>query len=95
VIGKFKCESRGNSIQEFVGLRPKMYSYIYNDTTRANSRIVEKHRAKGIAKAARLALTHRQFKAQLAIPHENFITNRRLGSILHKIYAIKVWIALI
>ena len=89
VIGKFKCESSGNAIKEFVGLRPKMYSYTYKDSARPKLGIIEKHRAKGIAKAATRALTHAQFKAQLDLPEENFITNRRLGSILHKIYAIK------
>jgi len=90
VIGKFKCESRGNPIEEFVGLRPKMYSLAYDDNCGPKTRRVEKHRAKGIAKAAARALTHAQFKAQLDLPQENFITNRRLGSHLHKIYAIKV-----
>ena len=90
VIGKFKCESRGNPIEEFVGLRPKMYSYVFDDKCGDKPKRVEKHRAKGIAKAAARALTHAQYKAQLDLPQENFVTNRRLGSQLHKIYAIKV-----
>ena len=32
VIGKFKCETKGMPIVEFVGLRPKMYSYLYQNT---------------------------------------------------------------
>ena len=90
VIRKFKCESRGNPIEEFVGLRPKMYSYVFDDKCGSKLKRVEKHRAKGIAKASARAITHAQFKAQLDLPQENFVTNRRLGSHLHKIYAIKV-----
>ena len=79
----------GKPIEEFDGLRPKMYSLAYDDNCGPKTRRVEKHRAKGIAKAAARALTHSQFKAQLNLPQENFVTNRRLGSHLHKIYAIK------
>ena len=52
VIGKFKCESRGNPIEKFLGLRPKMYSYVFDDKCGDKPKRVEKHRAIGIAKAA-------------------------------------------
>ena len=87
VLGKFKCETQGKPIIEFVGLRPKMYSILYKDKT---STTMEKHRAKGISKSARRDLKHEEYKKQLDLPSENYITNRRLGSKLHKIYAVAV-----
>ena len=41
-----KDEVHGTPVQEFVGLRPKMYSLLYNE----NDKTVEKKVAKGIAK---------------------------------------------
>ena len=46
IIGKFKDETHGLPIQEFVGLRPKMYSLYLTE----KNQIVEKKVAKGIAK---------------------------------------------
>ena len=34
VIGMFKDEANGKQITEFVGLRPKMYSYLTNSVTK-------------------------------------------------------------
>ena len=83
MIGKFKDESSGDPIIEFVGLRPKMYSF----TTLNNAqRLKEKHRAKGIQYAAAKALTHAQYIAQLEHPTENRLINRRIGSHLHVLY---------
>ena len=31
VVGKMKDETAGIAIEEFVGLKPKMYSYLVND----------------------------------------------------------------
>jgi hypothetical protein len=42
-----KDETHGITIQEFVGLRPKMYSILYTE----NSKLVEKKTAKGIKKS--------------------------------------------
>ena len=89
VLGKFKCETKGAPIIEFVGLRPKMYSYQYKEKPELESATIEKHRGKGISRSAARALTHEQYKSQLDCPTENYITNRRLGSKLHRIYAIE------
>ena len=83
VIGKFKCETNGNPIVEFVGLRPKMYSYLYQEKADPSSVIKEKHRVKGISAAASRSLKHFDYKDQLEHPHENYLTNKRLGSKLH------------
>ena len=43
VVGKIKKETAGGAIAEFVGLKPKMYSYLVNDNS-------EHQKAKGINK---------------------------------------------
>ena len=52
VIGKFKCETKGMPIVAYVRLRPKMYSYIYQNTSSPTAKVIEKHRVKGIASSA-------------------------------------------
>ena len=89
VIGKFKCETRGASIVEIVGLRPKMYSY----TTTGESDQVplkEKIRIKGVSRAAAKTLRHQNYIEQLGQAKENYLTNRRIGSKLHQIHSIEV-----
>ncbi len=82
VIGKMKDETSGEAILEVIALRPKMYSLIYGENK-------EKHRVKGIQFAASRALCHADYRRQLEDPEENYLTNRRLGSKLHRIYAIE------
>ena len=85
IIGKFKDEANGAQITEFVGLRPKMYSYKLNTDGEG-----EKHRAKGIQYAIAKKLKHADYLEQLHRPKENRQTNRRIGSKLHQLYSIKV-----
>jgi len=84
VIGKFKDEAGGKSIIEFVGLRPKMYSFTVADG--AGAAPVEKIRAKGIQRAACKELRHADYLRQLHEPRENMLVNRRIGSRLHRVY---------
>ncbi len=90
MVGKFKCETKGASIVEFVGLRAKMYSYLYKKSTDPNSAVVQKHRIKGISRRSTRELVHEKYKAQLMTPTENYVTNRRIESKLHQIYALSV-----
>jgi len=90
LIGKFKCETHGLPITEYVGLRPKMYSYLFKDSTKPGAPLKEKLRAKGISKAAARTLTHEAYKKELLNPTMNYVTNRRLGTNLHRLYAFKV-----
>ncbi|KAK3755479.1 hypothetical protein QZH41_017633 [Actinostola sp. cb2023] len=46
VLGKMKDETHGLPIEEFVGLRPKMYSLLFTE----NNKPIEKKTAKGVAK---------------------------------------------
>ena len=86
-----KDEAGGHGIIEFVGLRPKMYSFeaikLIPDGTFER---FEKHRAKGIQRVVAAKFTHEQYKKQLNTPEENFVINRRLGTRLHNIYGIEV-----
>jgi len=91
VIGKMKDEAAGDPILEFVGLRPKMYSFLtVKDAELPAARVDEKHRAKGIAFAASKQLRHQDFLAQLENPVENTQLNRRIGTRLHQLYTFEV-----
>ncbi len=85
VIGKFKDETSSKPITEFVGLRPKMYSF--TTLREPNSdHTCEKMRAKGVQRAALQRIRHEDYLSQLRAPKENRLTNRRIGSHLHKLY---------
>ena len=91
VVGLMKDEAAGNPIVEFVGLRPKMYSFLAAKVQADRTlEYFDKHRAKGLQRAAAAKITHDQYLAQLMHPEENYVLNRRLGSRLHKIYGIEV-----
>ena len=91
-VGLMKDETAGKPIYQFVGLRPKMYSFkaIHKVNEDGSVEFFEKHRAKGIQRVAAANFTHDQYLNQLEHPEENFVLNRRLGSKLHKIYGIEV-----
>ena len=59
VLGKFKDECNGNPVQEFVGLRSKMYSMWYEE----NGLVKEKKTAKGVTKSVtKKKLKHHRYK---------------------------------
>ena len=86
VIGKFKDETNGEPIVEFLGLRAKMYSF----TVLSDHGIIEKHRAKGITSATSRKYTHADYLHQLNEPTENYQKNRRIGSTLHNLYSMEL-----
>ena len=90
VIGMMKDELNGKVILEFVGLRAKMYSILTVDIKDNQPVYQEKQRAKGIQREAASKLRHEQYKSQLHQPEENSVITHRIGSKLHKIYAIEV-----
>lgn len=63
VLGKMKDECQGHVMREFVGLKPKMYSFVY-ETQNKNEKVCqeEKKRAKGVSKVV----------VQSNIQHENY-----------------------
>ena len=55
VVGKMKDETAGVAIEEFVGLNPKMYSYLVNDNS--------KHKkAKGVNRNVFVTISHDEYK---------------------------------
>lgn len=85
VMGKMKDESGGLIITEFVGLRPKMYSYT---TLTPSSALKESKRAKGIQRAAISEITHADYVSQLQNPLENYVNIRRIGQKHHRLYTL-------
>lgn len=63
-----------------------MYSFT---TVQRSGLIQEKHRAKGIQKAASKTLTHEDYWNQLTSPSYNTVVNRRIGSTRHQLYSIE------
>ena len=54
VVGKMKYEADGVVIEEFFGLKPKMYSYLLNDNS-------EYKKAKGVNRNI-VATSHNEYK---------------------------------
>ena len=92
VVVNFKNEASGQLRSEFMGLKPKMYSYqTLNDPSHGEGAFSTKKRAKGIQLAAVAKLRHEEYNPQLDQPQETYVSNRRIESKLHHIYGIDVW----
>ena len=88
VIEKMKDEAAGKIITEFVGLRPKMYSYLTLLDCNAPT-FKEAKRAKGIQRAAAERIEHAHYVAQLQEPIENYVSIRRIGQKHHLLYSLE------
>ena len=86
-----KEEVAVNPLAEFVGHRPKMYSL---EAVKCNPDGTpdrfDKHRAKGIQRAAAERFLQQEYLDQLHKPTDNYSLNRRLGYRLQQIYGIEV-----
>jgi len=81
VMGKFKDESNGKVISEYVGLAPKMYSFSGDG--------IWKKGAKGIKKSVvDTTLSHKKFKKVLMNQQKLKSKMNTIRSYNHKIYAI-------
>ena len=91
VVGKMKDEAAGKIITEFVGLRPKMYSYLKLEDSEARPEPTykEEKRVKGVQRCAAERLQHANFLAQLRDPVENYICVRRIGQQHHWLYTLE------
>jgi hypothetical protein len=86
VLGKMKDETHGIPIQEFIGLRPKMYSIIYTEI----NKLVEKKTAKGIKKSVtKKKIRHDNYKTCLFDKPTKASMNQ-IRSNGHEIYSIKL-----
>src|SRR5688572_7359063 len=83
VIGMFKDESAGKQIEEFVGLRSKLYSYKMTG--------VDHKKAKGVKKSVvKNAITHEDYKECLFTKQEQSRRMNVIRSYHHEIYTEEV-----
>lgn len=91
VLGKFKDEMNGRMIEEFVGLRSKMYSFKYEMTQKEIDSYKHKHKAKGISNTyTKKHINHEDYKRCLlgeTIVEAKF---HKLSSKNHSIYSEEV-----
>lgn len=84
-------ETKGKPVIEFVGLRPKMYSFRTCDAVIGNvePRIYTKQIGKGITRAALKQIPHETYLAMFREGEQQIVINRRIGSQLHNIYSLE------
>ena len=76
-VEKMEDELAGNAMAEFVGIRPKMYSFEAAETTAdGTTERYDNPRAKGIQRPAAERFLHEQYLDQLHNPTENYTLNR-------------------
>ena len=88
VLGKMKDEMCGKPIQEFVGLRSKMYSIQVGSSTTGSEQQQQKKTAKGVKRETiRKCLTHEMFRQCLLSGKSVMKRMRNIRSFNHKIYS--------
>ena len=84
VIGMFKDEAAGKQIEEFVGLRSKLYSYRMYEGK-------ETKKCKGVKKVViKKSITHEDYKDCLFTRREQHRSMNVIRSRLHEVYTEKV-----
>ena len=87
VLCKTKDETHGIPIQEFIGLRPKMYSILYTE----NNKLVEKKTATGVNKLVeKKHIRHDNYKTCLFDKNQTKGSMNQIRSYGHEIYSIKL-----
>jgi hypothetical protein len=87
VLGKMKDETQGIPIQEFVGLKSKMYSMIYED----DGKLTEKKTAKGIKKSVIKHHTkHDHYRECLFDRTVHLSSMNQIRSYNHQLYNITI-----
>lgn len=88
VIGMFKDEASGKQIEEFVGLRAKLYSYKMFDPTGKGE---EHKKCKGVKKnVTKKSITHDDYKDCLFTKRKHMRQMNVIRSHLHDIYTEEV-----
>ena len=82
VLGKFKDETGGVEIKEFVALRPKMYSMLFE-----SGKVMK--RVKGIKKSCVDKFLHSEFKDVLMNCLRSFATYNVIRSFKQKVYTVE------
>ena len=78
MVGKIRDETAGFAIEEFVGLKPKMYLYLVDDNS-------EHKKAKGINKNVVVTISHNKYKDVLLNKKCLRHSMNRIQSKAHKI----------
>ena len=92
-VGYFKDECKGDPVVEFVGLRPKMYSFTVMDAADVDSpntvAPVMRHKAvaKGISRANIKRFTHEDYLTMFREGEARKVSNRRIASQLHQVFS--------
>ena len=82
-----KDETHGVPIEEFVGLRPKMYSILYTE----NNKVVEKKTAKGISKAVtKREIRHGHYRDCLFNRKRTVANMPQLRSFKNNLYTVNI-----
>ena len=93
-VGYFKVETKRNPIVEFIGLRPKMYSFTVCDASEpspgVNYPMDIRHKAmeKGVARSQIKRFTHEDYVRMYNGGALTNVVNRRIGSKLHLVRVI-------
>ena len=93
-VGFFKDETKGNPIVEFIGLRPKMYSFTVCDASEpmpgVNYLMDVRHKAvaKGVARSQIKRFKHEDYVRMYNYGALTNVVNRRIGSKLHQVRLI-------
>ena len=88
--GKFKCETRGASIVEFIEQAAKNYSYVHLSMVVTGAGTVKKQKVKGVTRATAKHLKHQHYADQFLELIEKYLINRRIGAKKHIIYSYSV-----
>ena len=84
VLGKMKDEAEGKIIEEFVGLRPKSYSYKFHEGS-------EEKKCKGIKKpVVKTSITHEDYKTCLFTKRDQLRKQNIIKSYKHEVYTEEV-----
>ena len=86
-VGKFKDELKGNRMLKFVGLRPKLYSYIYEQ----DGITIEKNTAKGVKKRVKnTKLKFDDYEQCMKIMQVKKVTMNCIRSDHHKLFTYEI-----
>ena len=90
VVGKFKDEMNGRIIHEFIGLKPKMYSMIFNKDFEDTAENEELKKAKGVStRVVKKELCHDDYKQCLLNSSKIYKNQIRIGQVYLKIFTFK------
>ena len=89
VLGKFKDETNGNPIKEFVGFRPKMYSKLEKsvyEKGKENEKV--RKTAKGLTKVSKRNLSHQAYLDALFGKTNNSVKMTQIRSMNHTVLTV-------